>query len=308
MKLTSGIYQLIMYIYGALPLKREICFLIRRTGLPANKFYRDLKFKGKFAVPVGDKSFYFCSDFSTQANDIFWNGLDNSFDGDIIWVWEILCKDAKVIIDAGANSGIFSLIAKTINPSSSVYAFEPVKRTYQLLQKNLLANKFDVKAENIALSDKDGQQIIYDVDFSVNHYQYSASLNPVKLKNDKTSKEEIIEYSVQTVKLDSYIYQQKIENIDLIKIDVELHEAELMEGFKEYLFRFNPNIVIEVLSEDVANRLNDILKGSNYLIYYLREKNEMLQCDKIALMDSEKCNFLLCRSDTSQKLQQYIKI
>ena len=44
---------------------------------------------------------------------------------------------------------------------------------------------------------------------------------------------------MSTLKLDDFIFQNKIRKLDLIKIDVEMHEPEVIEGFKFYLKNLN---------------------------------------------------------------------
>ena len=41
-----------------------------------------------------------------------------------------------VIFDIGANTGIYSMVTKAINPSSKIHAFEPSKQTYFKLKLN----------------------------------------------------------------------------------------------------------------------------------------------------------------------------
>ena len=71
------------------------------------------------------------------------------------------------------------------------------------------------------------------------------------------------------LKLDDFIIQNNIDAIDLIKIDVEMHEPELIEGFKIYLEKFKPIIIIEVLEKSVAEKLNSLFNLKEYLIFHL---------------------------------------
>jgi len=41
---------------------------------------------------------------------------------------------------------------------------------------------------------------------------------------------------VSCIKLDDFIIQSNIDAIDLIKIDIEMHEPEVMEGLKAIIF------------------------------------------------------------------------
>lgn len=301
MKLTAAVYQSLIKFYSILPLKREICLALRWVGLP-KKFHRDLFFEEPFKVPIGNFHFKI-SQYTTVESIVFWQGV-YSYEPDTLWLWELLAKEANVIFDIGANNGIYTLIARTLNPTCQIYSFEPVKRTFNIFQKNLRYNHYVVNIENIALSNTDGEQTFYDTD-AVD--QMSASLSPDKLKNLKSYTGNIVEYKVTTSKLDSYIKQNNIQNIDLMKIDVELHEPEVMEGFKNYLLQFKPDIIIEVLTQDVADKLNSILKDSDYLIYHLQSKNAIALCDKTTPVE-DRWNFLLCKKETAQKLQPYIKI
>src|SRR5207302_10906633 len=44
---------------------------------------------------------------------------------DILACWEASAREANVILDVGANSGIYSLAALAIQPNAFVHAFEP---------------------------------------------------------------------------------------------------------------------------------------------------------------------------------------
>lgn len=301
MKLTSIVYSAFINTYAALPFKRQFAKTWKALGLPKQKVYRDLKFDGAFDVAVQGKSFKLMHHHSTIENEVFWNGLGNSWEEDTIWIWEILCADANVIVDVGANTGIYSLIAKTLNPSGAVYAFEPVKRTYQCLSKNISANNFNVVLENSALSSIDGELVLYDTDAD---NQTSASLNPNKLKNFKNFTGNIVEYKIPTVKLDTYIERQGINRVDLMKIDVEMHEPEVLEGFKKYMAQHMPDIVIEILSQEIADKVMALINGLGYDIFHLNDKFSMKKYSTISPVNN-RWNFLLCKRETSSKLSKY---
>ena len=81
------------------------------------------------------------------------------------------------IFDVGANTGIYSLVAKTLNKEAKVFAFEPSSKLSKSLNKNNQINNYDIICEKIALSNKSDHQIFYDTTYE---NQTSASLN---LKN-----------------------------------------------------------------------------------------------------------------------------
>ncbi|TRZ83777.1 FkbM family methyltransferase, partial [bacterium] len=64
-------------------------------------------------------------------------------------------KPESVILDCGANIGLFSLWAYHSSPSSLIYSFEPTKSTFEILEKNIKENKLDknIYPFNVALGD-----------------------------------------------------------------------------------------------------------------------------------------------------------
>ena len=65
----------------------------------------------------------------------------------------LLHKESSTLIDVGANIGVITLLLAKIN-GATVYAFEPVSRSYECLKRNLRQNSIDnVKAFNFGMSD-----------------------------------------------------------------------------------------------------------------------------------------------------------
>ena len=76
--------------------------------------------------------------FGTEIeNDIFWKGLTGGWEKISMKLWMQLCRKAKVILDIGANTGIYALTAKAVKPESSVFAFEPLHRMCDKLKRNV---------------------------------------------------------------------------------------------------------------------------------------------------------------------------
>ena len=51
--------------------------------------------------------------------------------------YQEVLKEAKVIVDAGANIGIFSCICRSVNPECKIVCIEPESENYQVLNKNM---------------------------------------------------------------------------------------------------------------------------------------------------------------------------
>lgn len=225
-------------------------------------------------------------------NQIFWKGLRNGWEKESIKLWIELCKHSNVIFDIGANTGVYALIAKAVNPNSNVYAFEPVSRVYEKLKDNIALNGYNIQAFDSAVSNYDGEAVIFDLP---TEHVYSVTVN----KNLSTEVP-TIETKVTTVRLDTFIESNQIPHVDLIKIDVETHEPEVLEGYTYFIQRHRPNILIEILNDEVAARLSTLVDGLDYVYFNIDERGAIQQA--VQLQRSDYYNFLLCSKETAMNL------
>ena len=300
MKLTSYLFKTIVAIHNLNPFKRAFCKLLKFLNFPKEKVFKDINFEGKFKVCFDKKKFFLYHFGDTISKHTFWNGLFKTWENDTGWIWKELCENSNNIFDIGANTGVYSLVAKTINKQSKVFAFEPSINTFKQLQKNNKINNYDIICEKIALSNKSENQIFYDTPYQ---NQTSASLNPEKLKNWEGYKGNIVEYDVSCMKIDDFIVQNNIDSIDLMKIDVEMHEPEIIEGFKSHLEKFKPIIIIEVLETKVAEKLNTLFDLSEYLIFHLCGFKQAKQIKRFSAKHPFY-NFIIFHKDVEKKVRE----
>lgn len=286
---------LVKQLYNILPFKKECYCLLKKIWLPPESLYRHLTFKKPFNVKVSDsKQFQLIHTGNIEENEIFWNGLFNGWEKKSITLWVQLCKQSKVILDIGANTGLYGLVAKTISPSAEVHCIEPIPYVFNILEKNISINHFDIQSHCIGLSDYNGAAKIYlpkGEDFA-----YSVTIN----QNTITSKE-TKELEINVCKLSTLIETRHISKIDLMKLDVETHEVEVIKGMENYLKEFKPAILIEVLNDDIAKNLNEIFQGMGYLYFNIDDiKNTVRLVPEIT--KSDYWNFLLCNENTAKVL------
>jgi len=142
-----------------------------------------------------------------------------------------------VIIDCGSNMGFSIIYFKWLYPNSIIYGFEPDKKTFELLKKNVAQNKLtNVHLINAAISNKNGK-----IDFFV---------DPEKPGNPamSTISGEKARYktTVQSISLSSFIKENNIHNIDFIKMDVEGSEKEILKDLnKNKMFKKIKKLIIE---------------------------------------------------------------
>jgi FkbM family methyltransferase len=280
--------------YDVIPFKKEAFIILKKVWQPKQYIYQHLHFKGVFKVKISEDAGFKIRHYGFEVeNEIFWSGITGNWERVSLGLWLQLCRNADIIFDLGANTGVYSLLAKAVNPRSKVYAIEPVKRVFQRLKENIALNKFDIVAIEKAVSNKNGTATIYDTD---TEHTYSVTVN----KNLNPEEIKVIKTEIKTITLDSFIEENKIGKIDLMKIDVETHEPEVLEGFAVYMKLYRPSIIIEVIREEIAERINELVNGLGYLYFNIDERAGIRRVDKISRSDFY--NYLLCSEETAKNL------
>jgi hypothetical protein len=82
---------------------------------------------------------------------------------------------------------------------------------------------------------------------------------------------------------------------------VETFEPQVLEGFKKNLSLMKPTFLIEVLMDEVGDKLQHAFDGLGYLYFNIDDKNEKIRrVDKI--VKSDYFNYLICSERTAGKL------
>jgi FkbM family methyltransferase len=195
--------------------------------------------------------------------------ISEAWSKNLIPEYEELClvtpffHDVKVFLDIGANTGLYSLVFASRNDFHSrkkVFAFEPQKTQAEILRKTVLDNNWQHQffVHELALSNIDGEAWIN------NESDVSTGGSLVKTQGS---------HSVELVKLttlDNFCSENKVESIDLIKIDVEGHEYELLMGGKLTIKQHMPIIFIELSPNTTSiSETTLFLKSLDYQMYHL---------------------------------------
>lgn len=288
--------KLIKFIYKAIPLKKQLFTILKWFWKPKQNIYKHLTFDDIFKIKISKNLYFKMNHFGFELeNFLFWEGLYGTWEKESLKLWVALSKESKSIMDIGANTGVYALVSAKVNPSSSIHAFEPVDRVFNRLQHNIQINKIqNINSHKIGLSDKNGQATIYD---SYEDHTYSVTIN----KNLWSKERKVKEVQIPIKKLDSFIYENDIPNIDLMKIDVETHEYELLLGMKNNLITMQPTMLIEILNDEIAANIETLLKGLNYLYFNIDEEKGVFKVEK--LTKSNFHNFLICKENVAKSLK-----
>ena len=286
--------QILKRVYSRIPFKKQLFSLLKLFWIPSHSIYQHLHFRGVFEVKVENKTFKIRHYGYEVENDLFWKGIGHGWEGTSLKLWMELCKVSTTIIDIGANTGVYALVAKTANYNADVYAFEPIKQVFDKLRGNCVINHYPIECLEYAVSNNDGTAKVF---LPATEHVYSVTVNQNRLGGSIR----VYEQEVKTKRLSSFIEERKIMNIDLMKIDVETHEVEVLEGMGRYLEEMRPSIILEVLTDEVGRRLEKALEGKGYSFFYIDEEGPITGVQQLRPKDS--LNYLVCTLLTAKRLR-----
>ncbi|MBW4499443.1 MAG: FkbM family methyltransferase [Scytonema hyalinum WJT4-NPBG1] len=180
----------------------------------------------------------------------------------------ILLNEGDCIFDVGANIGLFSLFVSRLQKHIKIYAFEPIKEIFEVLQANVqLHSIVNISLFNYGLSSE------YNSDKTFTFYPNMAGNSTTK-PEEKLELQEVME-DICTKEMVEYFFQKKqvrgevrtlssvmselnIQSIDLLKIDVEGEEYEVLQGVNDNEWKKIKQIVAEV--HDREGRLDRFQK------------------------------------------------
>ena len=158
--------------------------------------------------------------------------------------------EAPVIFDIGANIGNHAISIST--DCKRIYAFEPDAGIMSILMKNIHANRINnIVANEMGLSDSTRHSDFYvNMDGNIGASTLDPDARGRKFKRTRVS----------LTTGDSYVKDNAIDRIDLLKIDVEGHEIQVLSGFEKTLDKYKPIILMEwsaakTISESKNSRL-----------------------------------------------------
>lgn len=162
---------------------------------------------------------------------------------DTIKIFEKYLSLGDTFIDIGANLGYMSINAsKIVGPKGKIISFEPDNTIYSLLEHNITLNNVEnIKLNKIGLSNYNGEA----------SFNIATESGLSRLENKNNNLVGLILQSKTTIKvntLDSYLVDNNFTNIkiQMIKIDVEGHELNILQGASNVLKDSKPIIILEI--------------------------------------------------------------
>jgi FkbM family methyltransferase len=152
-------------------------------------------------------------------------------------------QPGMTVLDIGAHHGLYTLLSsRKVGPQGQVFSFEPSPRERKALLEHLKLNRCgNVRVEEFALGSEDAQSQLYVVDGKQTGCN---SLRPPIVMSGTSP------IPVQVRRLDDWVSEQKLDHVDLVKLDVEGGELAVLHGAGELLKR-RPRPVVLAEVQDV---------------------------------------------------------
>lgn len=194
----------------------------------------------------------------------------------------------KIIFDVGANVGITVNYYLKIFPDAQIHAFEP---TIELKQQliDTFKNKHNVIIRFEAISDKNDKAIFYKNKVNdTNSLLPSATIGAI---SDEACRN-IGTYEVKTITIDTYCQENNINQIDILKMDIQGAELFALYGAQEMLKNKKIKLIFTELyfkpqykNQPLFNEVYNFLISNNYSLqdiynpYFVN--NHIAWCDAI---------------------------
>lgn len=210
---------------------------------------------------------------------------------------------SKNILDVGANTGIYSVLAALSNPASSIIALEPYAVNAARLAKNLQLNNIStVTIVPKAAGDTDTvisftvpeKEMVCDVLSANESFTQQFYRGTVNYKN----------VQVEQVTLDHLADTHGLTDVNLVKIDVESYEIPVFKGAHNLLQKYSPLILCEIFVDDVRDSFySTYLKPMGYYFYMHQEEGIMRIENLIGTTNSR--NFIFSKHKTKNDFTPY---
>ena len=192
--------------------------------------------------------------FHTIPDDPFWFRLElltRRHEPETIHLLDQLIKPGMTMLDIGAHVGYYSRrYAPKIGGHGLVFAFEPHPRTFAMLGQNV-AKMPNVMPVQAALAEEAGTAVLHDylMMSASGSLHYDEAM--VELQQAQTQAGDVAPrmaeafepqtFTVETMPGDTFLSNQGIHQVDIIKMDIEGAEINALRGLKQTIAN-SPNL------------------------------------------------------------------
>jgi FkbM family methyltransferase len=197
--------------------------------------------------------------------------LGGSWEPDYMTAFCDLLKPGDVVLDVGANHGVYALLAaQRIAPHGRVYAFEPARKFFELICASVSINGLDkiVAVEQLAVADAAGEMTL------VSHPAWSGGAHLATEVERAPRPQPFGEREserVHCVALDEH-FGDTLTRIDAMKMDIEGAEGLALKGMTRLIER-SPRV--KIMMEFCPAMLARYACDAKFVIEFLQTREFM---------------------------------
>jgi FkbM family methyltransferase len=195
------------------------------------------------------------------GRDVVLGGVE-AYEPTTIALWRQLTRRADVVLDIGANYGLFAILAADENPTSSVYAFEPLPEVLASLRRNVNSSGYGgrITVVGTAVSDSCGtaEFVVKGTSGSTLETGFWVEERPLP------------RIRVETVTIDEWCRPAGVvlTPLSVVKMDIETHEPAALRG-GGILLEAGVAIVCEVLGTFVEEALSPFFPPGRWEYWWI---------------------------------------
>lgn len=176
-------------------------------------------------------------------------------------------QPSSIFVDVGANDGYFTVLGGSlVGPGGRVIAVEPQARLQAVLARNLQLNRLDnVSLYPVAISDSEGTAVLH----------LSPDLNTGSTGLTRRTCYKVARQPVRMVTLTRVLSDARVEQVDLMKMDIEGFEYEAVFGSREL---FATGRIRAVALELHPDQMRDRGRDPVELVGFLRDSGYREDC------------------------------
>lgn len=206
---------------------------------------------------------------------IYWTGFHELHE--LLFLNKFL-KSEMVVIDVGANIGVFTVFMANRVSKGKVIAFEPVPFLNEQLRENVRINAFNnviIRKEGVA--DKKGISAIHEIDSS---NEGLSTLYPGELKSIRKTE-------INLIPLDELFPTLGLDRLNLIKMDIEGGELPALYGMRKLIEYYKPTILVEINQKSYSSagytpkEVFDYLSNLGYKPFEISRTGKLIESDQM---------------------------
>lgn len=209
-------------------------YLTNKQIIKRKKGYSIIDLKNKVV-----KQIFLRNNFSDKSIfiDVFYNKCYN----ELFKLLKIISIKPTIIVDVGANIGLFSLLVKLFYTEAKIYAIEPDHGNFIVLKENIENNQLNIIPYQYALMHTSG------------FVEMGVGIRGTKERELSFSASFVNSSDIRGVTLFEFCKENNIQFIDILKMDIEGEEANIFSDIIEFkkIMNIVKILVIELHDESI---------------------------------------------------------